>query len=220
MRQERWEEWPMDGDPPAKCVWGIFTMIRGIIGTLAVLAAFAVIETSSGASTGSLNLGGDTCTPAQAYALLQPGEGLAIRAEPTPHGEVIGHLSVLDAADDAPLVVTVTLTASQSGWARIALQPSAREFSAAGDAAPSPAPSHGWMPADLLTVDARVDGPIAMHSRPGLMGRALGTIRNDTVKFRVLGCRGAWLQVINARDGNVWIDKWCARPDEGCRAAG
>ena len=36
------------------------------------------------------------------------------------------------------------------------------------------------------------------------------------MKFRVLGCRGTWLQVVNARHGHVWIDKWCAR-EEGCR---
>ena len=73
------------------------------------------------------------------------------------------------------------------------------------------------MPADLLGVDARVDGAITVYSRPGLMGRALTKIEGDDVKFRVLGCRGEWLQVINARHGNVWIDRWCARED-GCRS--
>jgi len=49
-----------------------------------------------------------------------------------------------------------------------------------------------------------------------MMGRALTTIEGDDMKFRVLGCRSDRLQVINARQGNVWIDKWCARED-GCR---
>ena len=40
------------------------------------------------------------------------------------------------------------------------------------------------------------------------------------MKFRVLGCRGDWLQVINARHGNVWIDKWCgARKAAAARLA-
>jgi hypothetical protein len=49
-----------------------------------------------------------------------------------------------------------------------------------------------------------------------MMGHALTTIEGDDMKFRVLGCRSDWLQVINARHGNVWIDKWCGRED-GCR---
>ena len=201
-------------------VWGSCKMIRGLIGTVAVLAAYAVIEKSSDASTGGMGLGGGACKPTQAYAIMQHGEGLVVRAEPSPEGEVVGHLSVLGGAndgssDDEPLTVVVTLTASRSGWARIALQQSGREY----DATDRTVHPHGWIPADLLTVDARIDGPITVYSRPGLMGRALTTIRDDNVKFRVLGCRGAWLQVINARDGNIWIDKWCARPGEGCRSS-
>jgi hypothetical protein len=104
----------------------------------------------------------------------------------------------------------VTITGSQNGWARIALA-TAHDYSAAGTAR-----LHGWIPADLLTVDARVDGVITVYDQPGMMGRALTTIEGDDMKFRVLGCRSDWLQVINARHGNVWIDKWCARED-GCR---
>ena len=48
---------------------------------------------------------------------------------------------------------------SQSGWARIALN-TAQGYAAA-DAAPQ---SFGWMPADLLTVDARVDGTITLST--------------------------------------------------------
>ena len=48
------------------------------------------------------------------------------------------------------------------------------------------------------------------------MGEELSRLEDEDVTFRVLGCRGDWLQVINARHGNVWIERWCARP-EGCR---
>ena len=74
----------------------------------------------------------------------------------------------------------------------------------------------GWIPADLLAVDARVDGAITVYDRPGLLGSAIATIEGDDMKFRVLGCRGTSFRSINARHGNVWIDKWCAR-EEGCR---
>ena len=75
----------------------------------------------------------------------------------------------------------------------------------------------GWVPADLLTVDARIDGAITTYSRPGLLGHPTGRIENENGQFRVLGCRGDWMQVINERHGNTWIDKWCAR-EEGCRS--
>ena len=183
-------------------------MIRAIIGTIAVLAGFAVLERSVDASTG---LAG-TCTPTQAYAMLHRGETVPVRSEPTPEATVVGSLAGRSGikADAARSVVTVT--ASQSGWARIALS-TAADYRDADAEAMQP---YGWVPADLLAVDARVDGPITVYSRPGLLGRALTTIEGDDVKFRVLGCRGEWLQVINARHGNVWIDKWCARED-GCR---
>ena len=61
----------------------------------------------------------------------------------------------------------MTITGSQSGWARIALN-TAKGYSAVG-AASQP---FGWIPADLLTVDARVDGTITVYDRPGLMGGA------------------------------------------------
>ena len=107
----------------------------------------------------------------------------------------------------------MTVTASQGGWARLALS-TAGDYRAMDAGAAQP---YGWVPADLLTVDARVDGPITVYSQPGLLGRALTTIEGDDMKFRVLGCRGEWLQVINARHGNIWIDKWCAKED-GCRS--
>ena len=53
-------------------------------------------------------------------------------------------------------------------------------------------------------------------NRPAL-GDKIGSVDNAEMKFRVLGCRGDWLQVINERHGNTWIDKWCAR-EEGCRS--
>ena len=182
-------------------------MVRGVISTIAVLAAFVVIEQSVVASTGDLG----ACKAVQAYAHMQPGEGLAVRAEPTPEAMVIGNLSVLG-NETMPMTTVVTMTASQSGWVRIALQ-SAKDYSAVDKSGRQ----FGWVPADHLTVDARTAQPITVYSRPGMMGKAMGKIENEDTKFRVLGCRGDWLQVINARHGNIWIDKWCANPEEGCR---
>jgi hypothetical protein len=181
-------------------------MIRVIIGTVAVLAGFGVLERTVDASTGP-----GSCQPTQAYALLPRGETVPVRSEPTPEGPVVGTLTGYRGVAGDLMRAEVTIAGSQSGWARIALG-TAHDYSANGKAQ-----SYGWIPADLLTVDARVDGTITVYSRPGLLGRALTTIEGDDMKFRVLGCRGDWLQVINARHGNVWIDKWCARPD-GCRA--
>ena len=184
-------------------------MIRAIIGTVAVLAGFAVLERSVDASTGHAG----SCTPTQAYAPLARGEAAPVRAEPTPQAAVIGTLSAHRGGNAGLARTVVTITGSQSGWVRIALN-STSDYSAAGGAAGQ---SHGWIPADLLTVDARVDGTITVYSRPGLMGQAVARIEGNDMKFRVLGCRGDWLQVINAHHGNVWIDKWCSRED-GCRS--
>ena len=181
-------------------------MLRAIIGTAAVLAGFGVLERSVDASTGHAG----SCTATQAYALLQRGEMVSVRAEPTPQASVIGTLSGRTAKGDLARS-EVTIMGSQSGWARIALN------TAPGYAvADASSQSFGWMPADLLTVDARVDGTITVYDRPGLLGSAVATIEGDDMKFRVLGCRGSRLQVVNARLGHVWIDKWCAR-EEGCR---
>jgi hypothetical protein len=188
-------------------MWEGNSMIRAIVGTVAVLAGFAVLERSVDASTGHAG----SCTLTQAYALLPRGEAVDVRSEPTPQGAVLGTLSARGGAVGGQARLQVTITGSQSGWARIALN-TARDYSANGAAQ-----SYGWIPADLLTVDARVDGAITVYSQPGLLGQALTTIEGDDMKFRVLGCRGDWLQVINARHGNVWIDKWCARED-GCRS--
>jgi hypothetical protein len=183
-------------------------MLRAIIGTVAVLAGFAVLERSVDASTGQAG----SCTATETYALLQRGEAVPVRLEPTPQAAVIGTLSGRRAAVGDLARAEVTLTGSQSGWARIALDP-ASGFSSAGPTSPA----FGWIPADLLTVDARVDGTITVYSRPGVMGSPVATIEGDDMKFRLLGCRGSWLQVINARHGNVWIDRWCAR-EGGCRS--
>jgi hypothetical protein len=72
------------------------------------------------------------------------------------------------------------------------------------------------VPADLLKVDSRVDEPLALYSRPSPLGQKRATLEGEEGRLRVLGCRGNWLQVISARTGNAWIDKWCAK-DEGCR---
>ena len=182
-------------------------MLRAIIGTTAVLAGFAVLERSVDASTG---LAG-SCTPTQAYTQLPRGEAVPVRTEPTPQAAVIGSLSGHSIAGSDLSRSEVTITGSQSGWARIALN-TAQGYSAAGSALQS----FGWIPADALTVDARVDGSITVYDWPGLLGGAVATIEGGDTKFRLLGCRGNWLQVINASHGNVWIDKWCARED-GCR---
>ena len=181
-------------------------MLRAIIGTAAVLAGFGVLERSVDASTGHAG----SCTATQAYALIQHGDTVPVRAEPTLEGAVIGTLSGRAVTSDLARS-QVTIMGSQSGWARIALN-TAQGYAAA-DAAPQ---SFGWMPADLLTVDARVDGTITLTDRPDLLGSAIATIEGADMKFRVLGCRGTRLQVVNARHGHVWIDKWCAR-EEGCR---
>jgi hypothetical protein len=185
-------------------------MLRAIIGTAAVLAGFGVLERSVDASTGYAG----SCTATQAYALLQRGEMVSVRAEPTLQAAVIGTLSgraASHATKGGELARSeVTIMGSQSGWARIALN------TTQGYAASASSQSFGWVPADLLTVDARVDGTITVYDRPGLLGSAVATIEGDDMKFRVLGCRGSLLQVVNARHGNVWIDKWCAR-EEGCR---
>ena len=181
-------------------------MLRAIIGTAAVLAGFAVLERSVDASTGYAG----SCTATQAHALLQRGETVSVRAEPTPQAAVIGTLSGGAPKGDVARS-QVTIMGSQSGWARIALN-TAQGYAAA-DAAPQ---SFGWVPADLLTVDARVDGTITATDRPDLLGSTVATVEGDDMKFRVLGCRGTRLQVVNASLGHVWIDKWCAR-EEGCR---
>ena len=69
-------------------------MIRAMIGTVAVLAGFAVVERSVDASTGQ----GGTCSPVDTYALVQPGESLAVRAEPALDAACLLYTS--DAADD------------------------------------------------------------------------------------------------------------------------
>jgi hypothetical protein len=139
------------------------------------------------------------------------GEALSVRIEPTPQGAVIGTLSGHAVAGGDIARAEVTITGSQSGWARIALN-AAQGYSAAGG---TPL-TFGWIPADALTVDARVEGAITAYDRPGILGSVLGAIPGDDTTFRLLGCRGNWLQVINASHGNIWIDKWCAR-EEGCR---
>jgi hypothetical protein len=182
-------------------------MLRAIIGTVAVLAGFGVLERSVDASTGQAG----SCTATQAYALLQRGEAVPVRSEPTPQAAVIGNLSGRRAALGDAMRSEVTITGSQSGWARIALN-TAQGYATDGKAAQP----FGWIPADRLTVDARVEGTITVYDRPGWLSEVVTTIEGDDMKFRVLGCRGTWLQVVNARHGNVWIDKWCARED-GCR---
>jgi hypothetical protein len=181
--------------------------IRAIIGAIAVLAGFAVLEQSVDASTGQAG----SCKSTQAYALVRHGETLPVRAQPTPEAPVVGVLSPRDSGGELEVSV-VTLTSSQSGWARISLA-QAKDYKAIDGAAPR---QFGWVPADHLAVDGRVDGAITMYSRPGLLGHATGRIENEDGQFRVLGCRGELLQVINERHGNTWIDKWCAR-EEGCR---
>ena len=189
-------------------MWEGFMTIRAIIGTVAVLAGFAVLERSVDASTGQAG----SCKPAQAYAVIHRGETLAVRAQPTPEAPIVGTIGG-NATSGADLQnAAVVITASQSGWARISLA-QAKGYSATETGTTR---QYGWVPADVLMVDGRVDGAITTYSRPGLMGYVTGHIENEDGQFRVLGCRGDWLQVINEAHGNTWIDKWCAR-EEGCR---
>jgi hypothetical protein len=181
--------------------------IRAIIGTVAVLAGFAVLERSVDASTGQAG----SCKAAQAYAQMYPGDRIVVRAQPTPEAEVVGMLSADDKAGLTTAVVT--LNSSMSGWARISLATS-QDYTALDATVPR---SFGWIPADQLAVDSRVDGAITTYNRASLIGVATGKIENEDVKFRVLGCRGELLQVINASQGNTWIDKWCSKA-EGCRS--
>lgn len=155
-------------------------MIRAMIGTVAVLAGFAVVERSVDASTGQAG----SCTPTDAYALLQPGGSVAVRAEPTLDAAVVGALRGEERA-------AVRMSGSQSGWARISIADGSQGY--------------GWVLADQLRVDAKASS--AVYSRPGPMGQKLATLDNGAGSFRVLGCRGSWIQVINARNGAVWIDK-------------
>ena len=187
-------------------MWEGFSMIRAIIGTIAVLAGFAVVEASSDAGTGP----GGSCKASQVYVLLRPGEPVPVRAEPTPEGTVMGTLATREMGQDAVPSIVV-LTGSKSGWARIALD--ARDYTAI-DKAPHP---YGWVPADHLAVDTRVNGVVNIHTRPGMLGDVIGRIENEDQRFRVLGCRGDLLHVINAEKGNIWIDRWCARSG-GCRS--
>jgi len=178
-------------------------MMRAVIGTVAVLAGFAVLEDSVDASTG---LAG-SCKVAQAYALLPAGEQLAVRATPTPEGAVVGMIVPREMVQDLS-TTTVTMISSQGGWARIVV--GGADYTAI-DKAPR---QTGWIPADALSVDTHLDGPTKIYSRPGLLGHQIGKAQD--MQFRVLGCKGEFLQVINADKGNVWLDRWCARPD-GCR---
>ena len=94
--------------------------IRAIIGTVAVLAGFAVLEHSVDASTGQAG----SCKPTQAYATLHPGDRIVVRAQPTPEADVVGVISADTAAGRTTAglaTVVVTMNSSMSGWARIAL---------------------------------------------------------------------------------------------------
>ncbi len=153
-------------------------MIRAMIGTLAVLAGFAVVERSVDARTGPAG----SCTPTDVHALLLPGDSLVVRSGPTLASPAIGALRGGAA---------VILSGGQSGWAHVT-----------GASAPH---LDGWVPADQLWVD--VQAGHALYSLPGPTGRKLAASDGDTGSFRVLGCHGTWLHVIHARTGAVWIDK-------------
>ena len=178
-------------------------MMRAVIGTVAVLAGFAVLEDSVDASTG---LAG-SCKASQAYALLPVGESLAVRSAPTPEGQVVGMIVPREMVQDLAST-TVTMISSQGGWARIVV--GGPDYTAVDPARRQT----GWIPADALSVDTHLDGPVKFYNRPGLLGVEVGKVQD--MQFRVLGCKGEFLQVINADKGNVWLDRWCSKP-EGCR---
>ena len=179
-------------------------MIRAVIGTIAVIAGFAVVETAGDVGAGPAG----SCKATETYAFLRPGEPVPVRAAPTPEGAVVGTFALRETTEAA--LPIVTLTGSKKGWARIALD--ARDYTAI-DAKPH---AYGWVPSDLLAVGTPQDGAVTIYNRPGVLGDAIGRIADKDQTFRVLGCRGTLLQVINAREGNIWIDRWCAG-SEGCR---
>lgn len=152
-------------------------MIRAMIGTVAVLAGFAVVERSVDASTGPPG----SCRPVTVEALLPPGDTVAARSAPTPHAPPLGTLRDRDA---------VSLAGSQGGWAHVATAGGAQ--------------IDGWVPADRLWVE--VEAGRSLYSLPGPMGRTLAMSDGGTRRFRILGCHGPWLHVISARTGAVWID--------------
>jgi hypothetical protein len=156
---------------------GRASVVRVIIGTVAVLAGFAVVERSVDASTGPAG----SCVPTEVHALLRPGDTVAVRSGPTMNSPVIGALRGRAA---------VILSGGQGGWAHIAIADAAH--------------LDGWVPADRLWVD--VEAGRALYSLPGPMSRKLGMSDGDAGSFRVLGCHGPWLHLINARTGAVWID--------------
>jgi len=174
-------------------------MIRAIIGTVAVLAGFAVVESSVDASTGVPG----SCKASDTYVMLRPGEPLAVHAAPTPGAIVVGVLAAQD-SQRQPVLSVVTLTGSRSGWARIALN---SEDYTAVDGSPA---RYGWIPADMLLVSTRAGTATTVRDNPGLLGSTLGHIDGGQT-FRVLGCSGELLHVINAQQGNVWIDRWSAK---------
>lgn len=152
-------------------------MIRAMIGTVAVLAGFAVVERSVDASTGPPG----SCGPVTVQVLLPPGDTVAVRSAPTSQAAPLGTLR------DRELV---GLAGGQGGWAHVATG--------------AAVPLDGWVPADRLWVEVEVGRPL--YSLPGPMGRTLATSDAAAGRFRVLGCHGPWLHVINARTGAVWID--------------
>ncbi|MBV8394465.1 MAG: hypothetical protein JOY81_14910 [Alphaproteobacteria bacterium] len=181
-------------------------MIRTVICTVAVLAGFAVVESTSDASTG---LAG-SCKTTEAYAMLHPGEQLPVRNSPSPEGTVLGALAT-QRMDEEIIASTVTLTGSQNGWARIALN--SNDYTAVD----GNTQRYGWIPADTLAVSTGVHGKVTVYTRPGWLGQVAGQVENENQKFRLLGCNSDMLQVINAQFGSSWIDRWCAKA-EGCRS--
>jgi hypothetical protein len=173
-------------------------MFRAVIGTIAVLAGFAVVERTSDLGAGPAG----SFRATEAYALLRPGESVPVRASPTPEGVILGTLALREAAEaDLPVV---TLTGSKQGWARIALD--THDYTAID----TKTHAYGWVPSDLLAVGTPQEGTVTIYDRPGLLGDPVGRIENKGQTFRVLGCHGTLLQVINAKEGNIWIDRWCA----------
>lgn len=152
-------------------------MIRAMIGTVAVLAGFAVVERSVDDGAGEPG----SCKPTDVHALLAPGDRVAVRSAPTPLSPAVGLLGGRD---------VVSLAGGQGGWAHIAT---------------AEVPQlDGWVPADQLWIDVEAGRPL--YSLPGPMGRKLPILGEARSRFRVLGCHGSWLHVINAHTGAVWID--------------
>ncbi|WP_421997106.1 hypothetical protein [Reyranella sp.] len=128
-------------------------MLRAIIGTVAVLAGFSVVQHA-------VEAGGDAdfCGLSASLALL-PGEGVVVRDRPAPEAAALGSIAAGPAEAARPVV---TVTGRHGGWARLDLG-TASGFTAA----PGSRPDSGWIPAERLRPGGRTAEPLVLRAFPG-----------------------------------------------------